>query len=70
MTEPYECWAWLVREDDGVEGVVGAVVFPGVGVMPLQARTEQRARALERYATHHGELSGKPVRLAHLKEVT
>ena len=65
----YECWAWLVAEADGSEGVIAAAL-PGMpGLSVLQARSKRLAMAMTCIAEGHAHASGRPVRLVHLVEV-
>ena len=48
MTAPYECWAWVEREESGQEAVVAARVdLPGAGAtaLPLGAMVTGLAEA-------------------------
>jgi hypothetical protein len=67
MTDLY---AWLVKEDDGAEGIIGAAV-PGIGkgFSPLVVTSRKIADLLEPFASAHGHASGKPVRLVRFTEV-
>jgi hypothetical protein len=71
MTRPFELWVWVVKEADGQEGTIAAMI-PGsehLGLMVLQGRTREVADRLGGIAMRHGEASGRPVRLVHLQEV-
>lgn len=63
----YECWAWLVKEESGVEGVIAAYIptKTELGPMVLQSRKREVALKMARIAHAHSP----NVRLAHLKEV-
>ena len=67
----YEMWQWVVKEQDGKEGAVAALIpgQPELGPMVLQGRTERIARQMEQLAAMHAISSGLPVRLVHLREV-
>jgi hypothetical protein len=66
----YECWVWLVKEEDGSEGPVAAFVpeLP-FGPLVLQHSRRPMAEAFGPIAHNHGHETGRPVRLAHLVEV-
>lgn len=63
----YECWSWLVKEDNGTEGVI-AVEGIVLGAL-LQAGKKATALRMEPLAKMHSARSGHPVRLAHMVEV-
>jgi hypothetical protein len=66
----YGLWVWLVEEPDGTEGSIAAIV-PGLehlGMLVLQARTEEQAMLFAWAAQQHRDRSGLSVRLAHLVE--
>lgn len=67
----YECWMWLVEEEDGREGVIAALIPEAGMIQPLLLQNSKRelAEALEPIARQHGASSGRPVRLAHLVEM-
>jgi hypothetical protein len=64
----YECYVWLVREADGREAPVAAIMDGRLGPMVLQHSDHERALQLEPFARAHAKASGQPVRLAHLVE--
>lgn len=61
-----DLWAWLVREPDGSEGIVGADI-QGVGPCQLVVGSRTIAIAMRPYAEQHAKVSGKPVRLVHFR---
>jgi hypothetical protein len=79
VTAPYELWCWVVEEEDGREGAIAAYVdFPAVGratssrssLVVLQGRNRDIvAEGFAELARKHGEETGRPVRLVHLREV-
>jgi hypothetical protein len=64
-----DLFAWLVKEEDGREGIV-CVIIPGLGsrVIPLVATSAAMIETMETYARDHADGSGKPVRLARFTE--
>ena len=66
----YECWVWVVKEQDGTEHPIATILpqAPQLGPMVLQHSTKATAQSLEQFARAHGKASGRPVRLAHLVE--
>jgi hypothetical protein len=64
-----DLFAWIVKEADGSEGPVAAVI-PGVGsaAVPLVSMKRKIIDALALYAVAHAALSGKPVRLVRFTE--
>lgn len=76
MSAPYECWAWLVEEEDGREGVIAVALasdhplYVAVGpLLTLHTARYENAMKMRPFAMMHAETTGRPVRLAHLKEV-
>lgn len=68
----YEMYCWVVTEEDGTEGVIAGII-PGMefmGPMLLQHHDRELAEKLRGLAESHARLEAKPVRLAHLVEVT
>lgn len=72
----YECWAWLVKESDGHEGVIAVTLASDhplhsqIGpLLTLQNAKRETAEYMKMFADMHAHATGKPVRLAHLKEV-
>jgi hypothetical protein len=67
----FELWIWVVKEEDGLEGTVAAII-PGseyLGPMVLQGRTREIAERCRDIALAHQEVTGRPVRLVHMREV-
>jgi hypothetical protein len=64
-----ELFAWLVKEDDGREGLIAAEV-PEIGItpVPLVASNRQFMEAIAPIAQAHADRSGKPVRLVRFVE--
>lgn len=74
--ELYEAWAWLVKEEDGREGLLAVTIAEGnpwfatLGpVLTLQSREREVAAMMKMYADMHTHSTGAPTRLAHLREV-
>lgn len=55
-------YAWLSREADGTEGIIAAVIGP-LGVQPLVAADEGRARRLASFAAAAATARGCPAKL-------
>lgn len=72
MAAPYEQWVWLETEPDGSSGMITASIPQlGTGQFPLAHRKEWIARdKLGPIAREHGRRTGRPVRLALMREVT
>lgn len=64
-----DLFAWVVKEPDGREGPVCAVV-PGLGplAVPLVSMSRNVIDALSHVASLHADASGKPVRLVRFEE--
>ena len=53
-------WAWMTEYPDGSYGTVG-MGLPGLGMVPLIARSEEAIRNLEPVARRHGKELGQRV---------
>jgi hypothetical protein len=63
-----DLFAWLVKEDDGREGPVCALI-PGLNMAaPLVSLSLALAELLEGVARAHADATGKPVRLVRYTE--
>jgi hypothetical protein len=64
-----DLFAWLVKEEDGREGPVCAVL-PGLGLVavPLVSLDRRLMEAIKPVAQAHGDRSGKPVRFVRFTE--
>jgi hypothetical protein len=71
MRTKYEHWVWLEIQPDGTEGMIVAM-HPSIGGMiPLAHRHRDIAEDhFGPIAEKHGKETGRPVRLAHMREVT
>lgn len=56
-------YAFIIRDDDGTEGLIGTMT--PTGWIPLVGADLQRAASLERIAQRTADASGKCVTLAH-----
>jgi len=68
----YECFAWVMIEADGKEGVIAAVMLDNevLGIIPLFARERYIVEGFEPLARKHGANAGVPVRMVRLMEVS
>jgi hypothetical protein len=68
----HEMWIWLVREEDGTEGIIGAMLQEGPDgqrvAAPLVTSDREIAIAMRFLAWQHSREASKPVRMAHLIE--
>jgi hypothetical protein len=62
-------FAWLVKEADGSEGIIGVFIPDmGSGAVQLVTASEKVAAAFGSFARRHATVSGKPVRLVRFSE--
>lgn len=57
-------YAYIIRDEDGTEGIIGHVV-PGSGSMPLIGADEERMRSMEPIAQAIADGTGKTISLVH-----
>lgn len=58
-------WAFTCLDTDGTEGVIGAPMLGGLGLMPLIGADLARIHSLRPYAQAVATATGRPVTLSH-----